>query len=75
MKRLIVIKLNERDYFSLKKATKYRRADIAAEIAVKQFLAKTHRIRMRTFMKSGYRNLSRRKALRFCAPLAEDVTF
>lgn len=75
MKRLIVIKLNESDYLLLKKATKYRCADIAVQIAVKQFLDKTHRIRMRTFMKSGYRRLSRRKALRFCTPLAEDRSF
>lgn len=75
MKRLILIELNESDYLRLKKATKYRRADTAAEIAVKQFLDKTHRIRMRTFMKSGYRSLSRRRSLRFCAPLAEDENF
>lgn len=75
MKHLIVLELNRSDYLMLKNATKHHCAHMAAKTAVKQFLAESHRIRMRTFMKSGYRNLSRRKSLHLCAPLSEDGTF
>ena len=74
MNREIVLKISEKNFQLLKKASKHGSFDRTVNKALKQFFDKNHKMKVRTALKSGYKKFGKLN-LRLCRALEEDKDF
>ncbi len=72
--REITVKITNKNFEALKKASKCWDKDKVVNKALKQFFAKSHKMKVRTLLKKGYRTFARLN-LRLCRVLEEDADF
>lgn len=70
----ITVKISNKNFQALKKASKNFGKDKVVNKALKQFFIKQHKIKVRTLLKKGYKTFARLN-LRLCKVLEEDADF
>lgn len=72
--REITVKISNKNFEALKKASKFNEKDKVVNKALKQFFDKKHKMKVRTLLKKGYKTFARLN-LRLCRVLSEDADF
>ena len=70
----ITVKISEKNFEALKKASKRFNKDKVVNKALKQFFDNKHKLKVRTLLKKGYKTFAKLN-LRLCKVLEEDADF
>ena len=70
----ITVKITEKNFEALKKASRCTDKNKIINKALKQFFIKKHKMKVRTLLKKGYKTFARLN-LRLCKVLEEDADF
>ncbi|MBE7092651.1 MAG: hypothetical protein E7365_05690 [Clostridiales bacterium] len=70
----ITVKISNKNFEALKKASKFSDKDKVVNKALKQFFVKKHKMKVRTLLKRGYKTFAKLN-LRLCRILEEDADF
>jgi hypothetical protein len=70
----ITVKITNKNFEALKKASKCCDKDKVVNKALKQFFEKKHKMKVRTLLKKGYKTFAKLN-LRLCRVLEEDADF
>ena len=70
----ITVKISEKNFEALKKASRSCNHDKVVNKALKQFFIKKHKLKVRTLLKKGYKTFAKLN-LRLCKVLEEDADF
>ena len=72
--REITVKISDKNFEALKKASRFNEKNKVVNKALKQFFDKKHKMKMRTLLKKGYKTFAQLN-LRLCKVLQEDADF